>query len=300
MEMKNFALTGIAGFIAPRHLKAIKEVNGSLLVCHDLFDSVGILDSYFPNCSFTASFEEFEKYLAVGNIDYLSICTPNYVHKKQAIGGVQYGCDVICEKPLVLNASDIYSLQEEAEEYGRKIFTILQLRLHPAIIALREKVLGVWTGTGASKRFDVDLKYITMRGQWYYASWKGDILRSGGLATNIGIHFFDMLLWIFGAVQDMEIKTSALDIVSGVLHLERADVKFLLSVNGKYLPAAAVAAGKRTFRSLSMEEIEIEFSDGFNDLHTESYRKILAGQGFTLEDAQPSIELVERIRNMTT
>ncbi|MDR0618462.1 MAG: Gfo/Idh/MocA family oxidoreductase [Bacteroidales bacterium] len=295
MEIKNFALTGVAGFIAPRHLKAIKETNGSLLVCHDLFDSVGILDSYFPCCSFTSSFEEFEKYLEAGNIDYLSICTPNHVHKKHTISGVQYGCDIICEKPLVLNSSDIYSLQEESEQYGRKIFTILQLRLHPAIIALREKVLSA----GSDKRFDVDLKYITMRGQWYHASWKGDTSRSGGLATNIGIHFFDMLLWIFGAVQDIEIVTSAPDVVSGVLNLEKADVKFLLSVNGKYLPAAAVEAGKRTFRSLSMEKTEIEFSNGFDDLHTESYRKILAGQGFTIKDARPSIELVERIRNIT-
>ncbi|MDR0763173.1 MAG: Gfo/Idh/MocA family oxidoreductase [Bacteroidales bacterium] len=292
--MNNFALTGIAGFIAPRHLKAIKETGGSLLACYDPFDSVGILDSYFPHCSFTASFEEFEKQLAVGNIDYLSICSPNYVHKKQIIFGLQYGCDIICEKPLVLNANDIYSLEDEGE-YGRKIFTILQLRLHPAIIALREKVLAEQT----DKRFDVNLKYITTRGQWYYASWKGDVVKSGGLATNIGIHFFDMLLWIFGAVQEIKVDVSMPDVVSGVLSLQRANVKFFLSINDKYLPAEAVAEGKRTFRSLNMEGMEVEFSNGFNDLHTESYRRILAGQGFTLEDARPSIELVERIRNVT-
>ncbi|MDR2556521.1 MAG: Gfo/Idh/MocA family oxidoreductase [Bacteroidales bacterium] len=291
--MKNFALTGVAGFIAPRHLKAIKEVGGSLLASYDPFDSVGILDSYFPHCSFTASFEEFEKQLSAGNIDYLSICAPNYLHKKQAIFGLQYGCDVICEKPLVLNVNDIYSLEEEEEEYGRKIFTILQLRLHPAIIALREKVLAA----PADKRFDVDLKYITTRGQWYYASWKGDVARSGGLATNIGIHFFDMLLWIFGTVKELKVDISTPDVVSGVLHLERADVKFFLSINDKYLPPAAVTAGKRTFRSLNTEGAEVEFSDGFNDLHTESYRRILVGEGFTLKDARPSIELVERIRN---
>jgi UDP-N-acetyl-2-amino-2-deoxyglucuronate dehydrogenase len=293
--MKNFALTGVAGFIAPRHLKAIKEVDGSLLICYDPFDSVGILDNYFPHCSFTVSFDEFEKKLAEGNVDYLSICAPNYLHKKQSVLGLQYGCNIICEKPLVLNANDIVSLQEEERGYGRKIFTILQLRLHPAIIALREKVLA----SPEDKRFNVDLKYITARGQWYYASWKGDVSRSGGLATNIGIHFFDMLLWIFGSMQKIDVDISAPDVVSGRLVLEKADVKFFLSINEKYLPPAAVAGGKRTFRSLEMEGSMVEFSDGFTDLHTESYKKILMGEGFTLEDARPSIELVEYIRGVT-
>ncbi len=290
--MKKFAITGVAGFIAPRHLKAIKEIGGNLVVAQDPFDSVGILDSYFPHCAFTTSFEELEQRLAANDIDYLSICTPNYLHKDHSIRGLQYGCNVICEKPLVLNVDDIYKLKENEEEYGGKIYTILQLRHHPAIIALREKV----SATQDNKRFKVDLKYITSRGQWYFASWKGDVTRSGGLATNIGIHFFDMLIWVFGSVVENKVLSSSVDTVSGMLSLEKADVKYILSVNEALLPEEIVAKGKRTFRTLVMDGEKVDFSDGFSELHTEIYRQILAGKGFGLEDAIPSIKLLENIR----
>jgi UDP-N-acetyl-2-amino-2-deoxyglucuronate dehydrogenase len=290
IDMKKFALFGTAGFVAPRHLKAIKEVGGSLVASYDPFDSVGILDSFFPNSLFSTNIEEFSEFLRAG-VDYFSICSPNYLHSEHAKFGLNYGADVICEKPLVLNVEMLERLKEEEKKSGHRVYSILQLRLHPAIIALRERVRSM----PLDKRFDVDLTYIASRGPWYYASWKGDVAKSGGLATNIGIHFFDMLLWIFGPLKESVVEVSERDRVSGVLHLERADVRYFLSINEKFLPEVAIKGGKRTFRLLKMGGEEIEFSDGFTDLHTESYRQILAGKGFTLDDARPSIKLLENL-----
>jgi UDP-N-acetyl-2-amino-2-deoxyglucuronate dehydrogenase len=296
--MKNFALIGAAGFIAPRHMKAIKETGNNLVAALDKHDNVGILDSYFPNADFFTEFERFDRHLDKlkrkgDKIDYISICSPNYLHDSHIRYALRYGADAICEKPLVLNPWNLDALAEIEKETGRNLYTILQLRLHPSIIALREKV----KNGPKDKIYDVDLTYITSRGNWYHSSWKGDSSKSGGVATNIGIHFFDMLIWIFGDVTKNEVKQLTTDTAAGYLELGQARVTWMLSIDYDQIPQDVKAAGKRTFRSLTMEGEQIEFSDGFTDLHTRSYEEILKGNGFGLTETRASIELVYSIRN---
>jgi UDP-N-acetyl-2-amino-2-deoxyglucuronate dehydrogenase len=296
--MKRFALIGAAGFIAPRHFKAIKETGNNLLAALDKHDNVGVLDSYFPEADFFTEFERFDRHLdklkrKSQKIEYLSICSPNYLHDSHIRFALRYGAHAICEKPLVLNPWNLDALAEIENETGGRVFTILQLRLHPAIIALRENILR----GPADKIYEVDLNYITSRGNWYQSSWKGDNSQAGGIATNIGIHFFDMLIWIFGSVKEIRVSQLEPDHASGFLELERARVKWFLSINFDHLPEDVKRNNKRTFRSLMLEGKEIEFSEGFTDLHTKSYSEILQGHGFGLEDARPSVDLVYRIRN---
>jgi UDP-N-acetyl-2-amino-2-deoxyglucuronate dehydrogenase len=296
--MKNFALIGVAGYIAPRHLQAIRDTKNNLLAALDKFDNVGVIDSYFPNAHFFTEFERFDRHLdklqrKEVKIDYVSICTPNYLHDSHIRFALRHRADAICEKPLVLSPWNVDALAEIEKETGKRVFTILQLRLHPSIIALREKILN----GPKDKIYDVDLNYITSRGNWYHISWKGDASKSGGIATNIGIHFFDMLIWIFGSVKKNVVKELNDDSASGYLELERARVNWQLSINADHLPAEAKSKGKRTYRSLKLEDQEIEFSEGFTDLHTLSYQEILKGNGFGLEDARPSIQLTHEIRN---
>jgi UDP-N-acetyl-2-amino-2-deoxyglucuronate dehydrogenase len=296
--MKTFALIGAAGFIAPRHFKAIKENNGKLVAALDKHDNVGVLDSYFPDADFFTEFERFDRHLDKlkrkgEKVDFVSICSPNYLHDSHIRFALRYGADAICEKPLVLNPWNLDALAEIENEMGRKVNSILQLRLHPAIIALREKILQGPT----NKTYDVDLRYITSRGNWYQSSWKGDNAKAGGIATNIGIHFFDMLIWIFGPVGTVKVSKLENDSAAGYLELKNARVNWFLSIDFNQLPADVKAAGKRTYRSLTLEGVEIEFSEGFTDLHTRSYQEILNGNGFRLEDARASIEVVHKIRN---
>lgn len=296
--MKSFALIGAAGFIAPRHLKAIKETGNVLVAALDKHDNVGILDSYFPETDFFTEFERFDRHLDKlkrknQKVDYMSICSPNYLHDSHIRFALKYGADAICEKPLVLNPWNLDALAEIEKETQKKIYTILQLRLHPSIIALRDKVLSGPKG----KVYEIDLQYMTSRGHWYHNSWKGDTSKSGGIATNIGIHFFDMLIWVFGNVKRQKIDKVSKSCAQGFLELENANVNWFLSIDYDDIPNAVKASGKRTFRSLKMEGQEIEFSDGFTDLHTKSYQKILEGNGFGIQDAKPSVELVYEIRN---
>ena len=296
--MKNFALIGAGGYIAPRHMKAIKDTGNNLLAALDKHDSVGILDSFFPDADFFTEFERFDRHLEKLKrqgikTDYVSICSPNYLHDAHIRFGLRIGANAICEKPLVLNPWNIDALEEIERETGKKVFTILQLRLHPAIIKLKEKIAADTSG----KKFNVNLSYITSRGNWYHTSWKGDIQKSGGIATNIGVHFFDMLMWIFGDVKRNDVFKHTSDTAEGTLELERANVTWMLSINEKTLPADVRAAGKRTFRSLSIDGEEFEFSDGFTELHTLSYSNILSGNGFPLSETRKAIQLVHEIRN---
>lgn len=296
--MKNFALIGAAGYIAPRHLQAIKETGNNLVAALDNFDSVGVMDNYFPQADFFTEFERFDRHLDKikrqgKKIDYVSICSPNYLHDSHIRFALRHGADAICEKPLVLNPWNIDALAEIERETGKRISSILQLRLHPNIIALREKILSESSNT----MHDVDLNYITSRGNWYYISWKGDVSKSGGIATNIGIHLLDMLIWVFGSVQRVEVKKLAKDCAMGSFEMERARVNWNLSINADHLPADVRARGKRTYRHLRIDGQEIEFSDGFEDLHTRSYEAILLGKGFGLDDTRASIDLAHKIRN---
>ena len=295
--MKNFALIGAAGFIAPRHLKAIKETGNNLVAAMDRFDSVGIMDSYFPHADFFTEFERFDRHIDKlrrqgKKVDFVSICSPNYLHDSHIRFALRQQADAICEKPLVLNPWNVDALQEIERETGKKIYTILQLRLHPSIIALREEVLA----DKSRKVFDVDLTYITSRGMWYHHSWKGDESKSGGIATNIGVHFFDMLIWIFGPVKESTVNEHSDVTASGNLQLENATVNWMLSIDAATLPASAKAAGKRTYRTLTINEEAIEFSDGFTELHTQSYQDIINGKGFLISETKPAIELVHQIR----
>jgi UDP-N-acetyl-2-amino-2-deoxyglucuronate dehydrogenase len=296
--MKRFALIGAAGYIAPRHMKAIKDTGNELVAAFDPYDGVGIMDSYFPDADYFTEFERFDRHIdklrRQGNpIDFISICSPNYLHDAHIRFGLKSGCDVICEKPLVLNPWNIDSLSEIEQETGKKVYTILQLRLHPSIIALREKI----ANSPKDKKFDVTLKYMTSRGKWYHRSWKGDVSKSGGIATNIGVHFFDMLSWVFGEVQDSVVHQLTDDTASGKLTFEQANVEWFLSIDYDQIPEAIKAQGKRTFRTLNMEGEEIEFSDGFTELHTNSYRDILNGNGFGVLDTKNAIEMVSKIRS---
>lgn len=296
--MKNFALIGAAGYIAPRHLQAIRDTGNDLVAALDKSDTVGIIDSYFPNADFFTEFERFDRHVDKlkrqgKQIDYVSICSPNYLHDSHIRFALRHGAHAICEKPLVLNPWNVDALEEIERETGKKVYTILQLRLHPSIIALRNKVLNGPKG----KIYDVDLNYITSRGHWYHISWKGDVTKSGGIATNIGIHFFDMLLWVFGPMKKSEVTTLNSDSAAGHLELERARVNWSLSINYDHIPDNIKAKGKRTYRTLTMDGEAIEFSDGFTELHTKSYEAILRGEGFGLQEARPSIELAQSIRN---
>ena len=297
--MKNFVLIGAAGFIAPRHMKAIKDSGNNLLAAYDPHDSVGILDNYFPECNFFTEFERFDRHLekikSSGNrIDFLSISSPNYLHDSHIRYGLRIGADVICEKPIVLNSWNLDALIELESKFKNKVFTILQLRHHKAIIDLKEKI----ENAPKDKVFSIDLTYITSRGKWYHSSWKGDETKSGGIASNIGIHFFDMLQWIFGPVQNVSVDIKTSDTNSGTLELSKANVKWLLSINSKNLPKKIKDKNLSTFRSLKIEGEEIEFSDGFTDLHTLSYKRILEGNGYGLKDAKTSIEIVSQVRNV--
>ena len=295
--MKNFALIGAGGYIAPRHMKAIKDTGNNLVAALDKNDSVGILDSYFPEADFFTEFERFDRHLEklkrLGTkIDYVSVCSPNYLHDAHIRFGLRIGADVICEKPIVLNPWNIDALEEIEKETGGRVFTILQLRLHPAIIALKQKI----DAAPAGKKYTVDLQYITSRGHWYHTSWKGDITKSGGIATNIGVHFFDMLMWVFGEVKENNVTQHTTTTASGNLELEKATVNWMLSIDVNTLPAEVRAAGKRTFRTLTIDGDAFEFSEGFTELHTQSYHDIMAGKGFPMSESKRAIELVHKIR----
>lgn len=295
--MKKFALIGAAGYIAPRHLKAIKETNNVLIAALDTSDSVGILDSYFPNCSFFTEFERFDRHIEKlrmeegHKVDYISICSPNYLHDAHVRFGLRIGANVICEKPLVLNPWNIEALRKIEKESIGNVNVILQLRLHPSMIDLKKEV-----EISDKEKFDVDLTYITLRGKWYDVSWKGDVEKSGGVATNIGVHFFDLLIWIFGGVKNNIVHMHNKRRAAGFLELERANVRWFLSLEDSDLPTD-IERDVRTYRSIKIDGSEIEFSEGFSDLHTLSYNKILNGGGNKIESALPSISLVSEIRN---
>jgi UDP-N-acetyl-2-amino-2-deoxyglucuronate dehydrogenase len=295
--MKKFALIGAAGFIAPKHMKAIKETGNKIVAALDNFDSVGVIDSYFPDADFFSEFERFDRHIdklrrSENPIDFVSICSPNYLHDAHIRFGLRNEADVICEKPIVLNPWNVDALNQIESESERRIYTILQLRLHPSIIALKNKIDADTSG----KSYNIDLAYITSRGHWYYSSWKGDVAKSGGIATNIGIHFFDVLMWIFGDVKQNVVHQLEHDRASGFLELEKANVRWFLSINADTLPEASSKEGKRTFRELSIDGESFEFSDGFTDLHTDSYRGILNGNGFGLDEVGASISVVHAIR----
>ena len=297
--MKNFALLGASGYIAPRHLKAIKDTDNNLLATLDRFDSVGIMDSYFPDAAFFVETERFDrhieklKYDKGIELDYVSICTPNYLHDAHIRMALRRGADAICEKPLVLNPWNLDALANMEKESGQRVWNILQLRLHQSIIDLKKKV----DAAPKNKVFDIDLTYLTSRGNWYYTSWKGDYSKSGGIATNIGVHFYDMLSWIFGDVKENIVHVQTHDRASGYLEFERARVRWFLSINYDLIPQEIKAKGQRTYRSISIEDEELEFSGGFTDLHTKVYEGVLEGNGYGLEDARQAIEIVHTIRN---
>lgn len=296
--MKSFALIGAAGFIAPRHMKAIKDTNNNIVCALDKFDSVGILDSYFPNADFFTEFERFDRHieklrLNKKPIDFVSVCSPNYLHDAHIRFGLRNNADVICEKPIVLNPWNIDSLADLEQQTGKKIFNILQLRLHPAIIALKQKV----DNDNNNTIYDVDLTYITSRGNWYYTSWKGDVHKSGGIATNIGVHFYDMLSWIFGELKENIVHIHEHDRAAGYLEFKKARVRWFLSIDYNTIPEEVRNAGKRTFRELNINGESFEFSDGFTDLHTNSYKEILAGNGFRISEAKTAINIVHDIRS---
>lgn len=296
--MKNFALIGVGGYVAPRHLKAIKETGNRLVSAYDKSDSVGIMDSYFPEAAFFTEQELFDRHNSLLKsrgeaLDFVSVCTPNYLHDAHTRYGLRLGADVICEKPVVLNPWNIDGLERVEQETSHRAYTILQLRLHPSVVALRNKILN----GPADKTYDIDLTYITSRGNWYYASWKGDIHKSGGVATNIGVHFYDMLSWIFGNVTKNIVHIASHDRVAGYLELQRARVRYFLSINSDTLPPEALQQGKRTFRAIYVDGEEFEFSDGFTELHTKSYEEILSGHGFRIGEARECIQTIHDIRN---
>lgn len=294
---KQYALIGAAGYIAPRHMRAIKDTHGSLKIAYDVNDSVGVIDSHFPDAEFFTDFERFEseiyKWKSKGeSIDYVGICSPNYLHKSHINFSLRAGADAICEKPLVLNPEDLDELTNTEKETGQKLNSILQLRLHPSIIALREKVLN----GPKNKVYEVDLGYFTSRGRWYHESWKGFEQKSGGIAANIGVHFFDMLGFVFGNLKSSTVHHRAEDAAAGYLEYQQARVRWVLSINRQHLPSHT-PEGQTTHRSITFEGEEVEFSGGFTDLHTQSYQSILEGNGFSLEVVRPSIELVSSIRS---
>lgn len=300
ISLKRFALIGAAGYIAPRHMQAIKQTGNMMIAALDPSDSVGIIDSFFPDARFFTEFERFDRHidkLRRQNInsaaDYVSICSPNYLHDAHVRFAFRSGADAICEKPLVLNPWNLDGLQEIEQATGRKVFNILQLRLHPSIIAIKQQV----ETQSAEHKYEVDLTYITSRGNWYLTSWKGDDSKSGGIATNIGVHFFDMLSWLFGRLQRNELHLYNPKKASGYLEYEKARVRWYLSIDAHDLPEEAHQENQRTFRSITVDNKEIEFSGGFTDLHTQSYQRILEGQGFVSEETRTAIQTVHDIRN---
>ena len=297
--MKNFAMVGAAGFVAPRHMKAITETGNRLIAALDPNDSVGVIDSYAPDAHFFTEFERFDRHLdklhrknKESQVDYISVCSPNYLHDSHVRFALRSGADAICEKPVVLNPWNIDGLQELERDTGQKAYTILQLRLHPSIIELRDRV----KRERGDQKHEVDLTYITARGRWYLQSWKGDIKKSGGVATNIGVHFFDMLGFMFGKLQDNRVHYQSETKVGGFLEYEHARVRWFLSVDIEDVPQLAREQGQRTYRSITVDGNEIEFSGGFTDLHTRSYQEILDGNGFGLDESRPAIETVAYIR----
>ncbi len=296
--MKQFALIGGAGYVAPRHMRAVKDTGNRLVAVLDPSDSVGVIDSYFPKADFFTEFERFDRHVDKKRrhgeaIDYVSICSPNYLHDAHIRFALRNGAHAICEKPLVLNPWNIDGLEEVQKDTGAKVFNILQLRLHPALIELKQKI----DENKSDKKHDIDLTYITSRGNWYFISWKGDESKSGGIATNIGIHFFDMLIWIFGKVKMNIVHLFEPNKAAGFLELENARVRWFLSVDEKTLPEDVLTSGQRTYRSIKVDGEEVEFSKGFTDLHTASYKQIVNGNGFGLSEARPSVETAYTIRN---
>ncbi|MAZ47803.1 MAG: oxidoreductase [Halobacteriovoraceae bacterium] len=294
--MKNFAIIGVGGYIAPRHIQAINDTGNITVTAMDVNDSVGVLDRYTQDVAFFKDFERFEAYVdslkgTDKKVDYVSICSPNHLHSAHMKFGLRSGCDVICEKPLVLNESEIDELKTYEKKYGKKINTVLQLRVHESIIELKKKI-------DQKKRSDheIELTYLTSRGPWYHESWKGNFQKSGGLTSNIGIHFFDMLTWIFGSIKSNELHFSNELMTSGYMELEKAKVKWILSVDRKYLPKEATDKGMTTYRSITVDGDEIEFSGGFTDLHTKVYKEVIDGKGYGLEDARTAIRIVEDLR----
>lgn len=301
MADKNFALTGLAGYIAPRHLQAIKDTGNKLIAAIDPHDSVGIIDSFFPEASFFTEVERFDRHLEKirrenkgEKVDYISICSPNHLHDAHIRLALRVGADAICEKPLVLNPWNLDVLQELEEEYNQRVWTILQLRVHPSLMALKEKL----SQQASGQKRKVRLTYITSRGLWYHYSWKGQPEKSGGIGTNIGIHFFDLLMWLFGSPDFVELHIKEANRMGGFLELPGADVEWYLSLEEEDLPENAKK--QRTFRSITIDDDEIEFSGGFTNLHTRVYEETLRGNGFGIDDARPSIELVNKLRNMPT
>lgn len=298
--MKHFAMTGAAGFVAPRHMKAIANTGHQLVAALDPNDSVGILDSYFPQAQFFTSTERFQRHIeklrwqdAAGPpVDYFSVCSPNHVHDAHIRMGLRSGADVICEKPLVVSPWNLDLLRRLEDETGRRVYTVLQLRKHPTLVALKERL----AQRPREEKTDVTLAYITRRGNWYHVSWKGQPEKSGGLAMNIGIHFFDMLMWLFGPAEAQRLHWLSDTRMAGVLELERARVRWFLSIEADDLPESVRAAGQHAYRSITLDGEEIEFSSGFTDLHTLVYEAVLAGQGYGIDAARPSIELVHQIR----
>ncbi len=298
--MKNFALIGAAGYIAPRHMKAIKETGNRLTAALDPFDSVGIMDSYFPQADFFTEPERFDRHLDKlrrkgenSSIDFVSICSPNYLHDSHIRMALRNDANAICEKPLVLNPWNIDGLEEIEKETGKNIYNILQLRHHPSIVALKEK----FDNLPDDKIHDIELTYITSRGKWYFYSWKGDVSKSGGIVTNIGIHFFDMLSWIFGEVKGNTVHVMQENKAAGLLQLKKANVKWFLSLDKNDLPKQATEKGLPTYRSITIDNEELEFSGGFTDLHTVSYQSILNGTGFRVSESINSINIVHDIRS---
>jgi UDP-N-acetyl-2-amino-2-deoxyglucuronate dehydrogenase len=304
----NFALIGAAGYIAPRHMKAIGETGNNLVAALDPYDGVGIMDSYFPKADFFIEPERFDRHLDklrrlaksggsedYRKVDYVSICSPNYMHDSHIRLALRNEATAICEKPVVLNPWNLDALQEIEKETGEKVFTIFQVRLHPVIKALREKILN----SPDDKVYNVDLTYITSRGKWYYRSWKGNIEKSGGIATNIGIHFFDLLTWIFGELKENIVHVLYPEKAAGILYLKKARVRWFLSLDYQDNPKQVKEKGLRTYRSITVENEEIEFSEGFTDLHTESYRQLLTGNGFGMNEARSCVEIAHQIRNST-
>lgn len=296
--MKRFGLIGAAGYIAPRHMKAIKDTNNQLVAAYDLNDSVGIIDSHFPQADFFTEFERFDRHIdklrrADNALDYMSICSPNYLHDSHIRFGLKNNMDVICEKPIVLNPWNMEAIEQIEKETGKNCYNILQLRLHPNIVALKEKV----ENGPKDKIYDFDLAYLTSRGKWYYTSWKGDKQKSGGIATNIGVHFYDMLSWIFGKVKENKVHLHTHDRAAGYLEFVQARVRWFLSINAETLPQAVKERGLTTYRSMTLEGEEIEFSGGFTELHTRSYEAILRGEGFRISEAKQSLDIVHQIRN---
>ena len=294
-----YALIGAAGYVAPKHMEAIRNTKGELIAAFDKSDSVGVLDNYFPYCSFFTEFERFDRFLEKerrkeNGIDYLSVCTPNYLHDAHCRLGLKAGANVICEKPLVLNPWNIDALEKVERECGKKIYNILQLRLHPSIIKLKKEV----DVSAQNQIFDVDLSYFTLRGKWYHISWKGDESKSGGIATNIGIHFFDALTWTFGNVKKSIVHHRTADFIAGYMELSKARVRWVLSINEEYFPRSTNGQSFNTYRSMIVNNEEIEFSAGFEDLHTKSYQEILDGNGFGIDQVRTSIHTVHEIRNI--